>query len=227
MKRIAHTLVALFFIPLVACAPGQYTFDFGITMVSGTNPPPETEIITEDIPPTQTAFSPTATLFSMPATPVPTTLPVIGSTSQKTYQSAIMGIQFNYPDGWYLQEFFADQDTVVNLTSFDPANPPHKLEWTRETVSMQFHSLSYTTGYSTLEAWEGAKQMALGNTLSVFVEERFLIANQPAAHITLVSGSGGIINQVYTILNGRYYEIEIEAPDFSLAKTVLDTVQPL
>jgi len=42
--------------------------------------------------------------------------------------------------------------------------------------------------------------------------------------LTLVSGSGGVIHQVLTTVNGRYLEIFIEG-NFNLAKAVLDSMQ--
>ncbi len=181
---------------------------------------------------TLTACAPGAQYTFSPATftpiPVPSTLPGIFSTAQKIYLNPNMGIQFSYPESWYLQELPSGQPSIVTVTSFDPAFPPHKLEWTDQTASIQFSFMVLLNPPDSFDAWvESAKQTALANQLSIFAEERFLIANQPAAHLSLVSGSGGVIHQVLTILNGRYYEINIEAANFNLAKTVLDTVQPV
>ncbi|MGW8227217.1 MAG: hypothetical protein ACWGOY_15860, partial [Anaerolineales bacterium] len=77
-----------------------------------------------------------------------------------------------------------------------------------------------------LDAWvESAKQAATAGHLSIFEEERFLIANQPAYRITLVSGSGGVIHQILTIQDGRNYEINIEG-NLDLGKSALGTLHP-
>jgi hypothetical protein len=145
---------------------------------------------------------------------------VIGS--QTLYQSLSLGIQFSYPAAWYLLE----SSGSVTLTSFDPSNPPHKLEWTDQTTSMQFGFMVLITPPASFDAWvESAKQTALANGLSIYAEERFVIANQPAHRLSLVSSSGGIIHRVLTDLSGRYFEINIEG-NYTLAKAVFDSIQP-
>jgi len=237
VKNLKKVLLVFVLITLTACAPGmQYTRPPGITLVPGTDLPQQVATIVASAL-TQTALPSTVTSFPMPSTPIPATLPVNYSAGQKAYQSSSFGIQFSYPEAWYVQEVASSQDIwgvaqpipAIQLTSFDPSNPPHKLEWTDQTVSVQFRMLPYVTVqfYKSLDTWvENARQVALANQLSIYAEERFLIANQSAADLTLVSGSGGIIHQVLTILNGRYFEINIEAPNFNLARTVLDTIQP-
>jgi len=215
MKRM-FSFSLLSVLLLVSCAPGTDLPGQVSTIVSNSL--------------TQTAIPPTPF-------PTATSLPVIFA-SQIAYQNLDGGIQFSYPNGWYLQEMTSSQDIwgvtqptpAIQLTSFDPSSPPHKLEWTDQTASIQFRMLPSTTVqfYNSLDAWvENARQTALGNQLSIFDEERLLIANQPAAHLNLVSSSGGIIHQVLTILNGRYFEINIEVPNFNLARTILDTIQPI
>ena len=149
------------------------------------------------------------------------------STPQNAYSGSILGIQFRYPENWYLQEYAEDQSPSVLVTSFDPANPPHKLEWNDQTISIHIHLLPAGSVPQSLEAWgESAKQEAEAMQISIFAEESFPIANQPAYHLTLVSGSGGIIHQVLTILDGRYYEIDIEG-NFDTGKMVLETIEVL
>lgn len=149
--------------------------------------------------------------------PAPTLVPY-----QTLYQSPALGIQFSYPSAWYRRE----TNDKVTLTSFDPSNPPHKLEWIDQTVSMQFGYKVFVTPLD-FDTWvESAKQTNLANGLSIYAEERFqlLFANQIAAHLTLVSDSGGVIHQVLANINGRYFEIFIEG-NFNLAKAVLDSIQ--
>jgi len=230
-KAIKYLIVFVVF--LYGCAPGVGPIlPRRGTLIPGTDVPQQVATIVADAL-TQTAFPSTASSF-----PIPATLPVNNASGQKAYQSSSFGIQFSYPEAWYLQEETSSQDIwgvsqqvpAILLTSFDPANPPHKLEWTNQTVSTQFRMLPYVTVqfYKSLDAWvENARQIALANQLSIFAEERFLIANQPAARLSLISGSGSVIDQVLTILNGHYFEINIEAPDFNLARTVLDTLRPI
>ncbi len=100
----------------------------------------------------------------------------------------------------------ADLPVKVIVASFDPANPPHKLEWRSDTTSIEFHLQPAGIVPPTLDAWvENAKRTAVSNQLEISKEERFQIANQPAAIISLVSGSGGIIYQVLTIQDFSYY----------------------
>lgn len=225
----------VFAVFLSACEPGaQYTLPPGVTLVPGTdisqqvatfvsNTLTQTAVV---IPATATpAFGPTPgtgdVSTSVPGGTIPPT--PTPSLNQTLYQSPAFGIQFSYPSTWYRSE----TDGSLTLTSFDPVNPPHKLEWTNQTVSIQFGYKVFIMPPASFDAWvEEAKQTAPANGLSIFAAERFQLwfANQPAAHLTLVSGSGGIIHQVLTNLNGRYLEIYIEG-NFDLAKTVLDSMQ--
>jgi len=226
--KIISLLVVAFAVFLSACAPGaQYTLPPDMTLVPGTDIPQQVATYVANAL-TQTAMPPAT------STPVPgaatlpvgneatfTPIPVI-TGSQTLYQSPSLGVQFSYPAAWYLRE----SSGGVTVTSFDPSNPPHKLEWTDQTTSMQFGFMLLITPPASFDAWvENAKQNALANGLSIYAEERFLIANQPAAHVTLVSGSGGVIHRVLTDLSGRYFEINIEG-NYNLAKTVLDSIQP-
>ena len=228
MKKISRLLFA-FIIFLTACVPGaQYSLPPGITLVPGTDLPGQVASVVAEFL-TQTAVPPTLTPI-----PVPSSVPII-SGARKVYQSPSFGIQFSYPEAWYLQELTSSQDIwgvtqqvpAILLTSFDPANPPHKLEWTDQTASMQIRFKVLFNPPGSFDAWVESTKQTLANQISVFSDERFLIANQPAARLTLVSGAGGTIDQVLTILDGRYFEINIETPNFNLAKTVLDTIQPI
>jgi hypothetical protein len=139
------------------------------------------------------------------------------------YRSSALGIQFAYPAAWYLQEA-PDGPT---LTSFDPSNPPHKLEWTDQTIQLHFGLLPEVPSSTSFDAWvEDVKQTALTQHLDVTAEERFLVANQSAERLTLVSGSGGVIDRVLTILNGRYFVIDIQG-NYPGAAEVLASVEPL
>ncbi len=182
------------------------------------------------LPGTQPA--PPATYIPLPE---PSPVPVILSATQIMYLNPNLGIQFIYPETWHLQELPSSTDVwgkptqiqAISLTSFDPAHPPHKLEWTEQTARMQFRVLPLAMQPASLDDWvSGTKQAAVTNHLEVSAEEQFLIANQPARRLTLVSGSGGIIQQVLTILNERSYEIIIEG-NYDLAKVILDTVEPV
>jgi hypothetical protein len=176
---------------------------------------------------TQTALSaPPAPEPSATLTPSPPPAAAQSALAQQTYQDAALGLRFQYPASWFAQ---APDSPVpeVALTSFDPLKPPHKLEWTGQTVSIQFRLLSVENTDPSLDAWvEKAKETAAAGYLTVYSEEPLQIAAQPADHLTLVSGSGGVIHQVLTILDGRNYEILIEG-NFDLASAVLDTVAVL
>jgi len=76
-----------------------------------------------------------------------------------------------------------------------------------------------------LDSWiEGSKQEAIADLLEVFLDERLMLGGQlPAAHLRLVSGSGGIIDQVFMYVAGHPYEISIQG-NFELARIVLDTL---
>jgi len=220
--RVISSLVLMFAVFLSSCAPGsQFTIPPEITLVPVTDIPQQVATIVADAL-TQTAVPATST--SVPH--VLSNIPGNSPTSQKIYLNSILGIQFSYPAAWYIQELFSSQFPVVMVTSFDPAYPPHKLEWTDQTISMKFSSSPLGTRPNSLDNWaERVKTDAQAHQLSIFAEERFLIANQPAVHITFFSGSGGIIHQVLTIINNYEIEIEIEG-NYELAKAVLATLQP-
>ena len=170
-----------------------------------TSPP---EIIDTATPPAPTAF--------------PSTMPT--STS---YQNGSLGISLDYPATWHVQEEIPDQPFAVLIASFDPASPPHKLEWDSQTVSINIRLLPQENAPPDLNSLaESAKQLAAANHLEVFSEESLELAHGvQAVRLTLVSGSGGIIDQVLTILNGRPYEIIVQG-NFELARAVLDTLTP-
>jgi hypothetical protein len=219
MKNKTFIVVIVAFLLLSACALGLPNFlSPGNTLVPGADIDQQVATIVAG---TLTQTSVQATLTPLPG---PASLPV-SPTSQKIYLDPIIGIQFSYPGNWYFQDSTNSQPTAIIVTSFDPANPPHKLEWSDQTVSMQFHLLPAGSAPQNLDAWvEAARQSAFAAQLTLFEEERFLIANQPAARSTLVSGSGAIIHQILTILDGRNYEINIEG-NLDLGKSILSTLR--
>jgi len=232
MKKLSLLSVLILCLVLSSCAPGaQYTLPPNITLIPGTDIPQQVATIVSGAL-TQTASPPTAT----PIPEIPT-LPTTSSFSQKLYQSPTLGIQFAYPDSWYVQESTSSPDIFgistpvpgISLTSFDPSNPPHKLEWTEQTVSIQFRAIPYVMVqfHSSLDEWaEISRQAALASQLTIYEEERFLIANQPAIRLALSSGSGGVIHQVLTILNGQHFEIDIQG-NLNIARTILASIQPV
>lgn len=156
-----------------------------------------------------------------PATPPPDLL-----ASRTAFLSPELGIQFSYPDNWYLRESPSTQPPAVVLSSFDPDNPLHRLEWTPATTVMTFTLKMLVSPPASLEAWlESARQDARAAELSIFADERLEIAGQPAALLTLVSASGGILHLVLMDLGGRYYEIAVEG-SFDAVRPVLESIQP-
>ncbi len=112
------------------------------------------------------------------------------------------------------------------LTSYDPASPPHKLEWDETIVSIGIRLIPPEIVLDSIDRWiEDIKQEAEKARLTIFSEERLILETGfPTAHITFVSGSGGILEYVLIVLNGRYIEIVIQG-NFALAKPVLDTLR--
>lgn len=206
-----YLFVMIFALLLSACAPGSE------------QPGQAATIVADSL--TQTAS---------PANPTAVSTPLNFPITLTTYKSANLGIQFSYPEDWYLNEFADSKDIFgaptqvpsILLTSFDPANPPHKSEWNEQTIGMQFRSQPRTFPNSFEEWAQVHKEAALAHQLTISSEERFSIANQPAARLTLVSGTGGIIHQVLTDLNNIAFEINIEG-NFDLARPVLDSLQPV
>jgi len=231
MKRIWSSVILALLLTVTACAPGT------------TIAPQQVATIVADTL-TQTAFPVTVTPISGIdiVTPLDTPTPIpdvstslVGSINQKIYESPVMGFLFSYPENWYARKSTSSKNIfgitaeipAVTVTSFNPDNPPHKLEWTDQTISMQFRSQPIGTRPVSLENWiEVHRQAALKYQLQIYSEERFLIANQPAIRLTLVSGSGGTIDQVLTILNNQEIEINIQG-NYNLAKMVLDSIQTL
>lgn len=220
MKRIFLLSISMLSLILASCAPD-------IAPVPGTDVPQQLE--------TLVASALTQTAFPASATSIPSiaTMPAINSSGQRMYQNSSLGIQLSYPENWYLQELTSSADTwgivtqmpAISITSFDPASPPHKLEFTEQTVSLQIRFQQIGTRPVSFENWvELHRQVALANQITIVAEERILIAGQPAWYFLLSSGSGGVIYQVVTILNVQEVEINIEG-NYTLAKAVLDTIQ--
>lgn len=159
-----------------------------------------------------------AATFAATSTPLP-------SPDRIAYQSSELGIAFEYPRDWYLQEAPSEPVDLL-LTSFDPAAPPHKLEWNDTTVSLGIRSAAGEPAAASLETWLRSKgQEAEAAHLEVFAEERLTLANGlPAARLTVFSGSGGIIDYVLVDLAGHPIEAVIEG-NFALAQRVLDTLR--
>jgi hypothetical protein len=188
-------------------------------------PPDEALVITAAVD--QAVASAVVSALTQTAAAPPTALPVVETAQPlKTYQDDTLGLRLEYPAGWVAQPG-EGQAAGFTLTSFDPANPPHKLEWGERTVSLQFRQIPTPGVPQPLETRRAeAKETDVAGMLEVFQEEDILIAGEPAVHLTLVSGSGGIIHQVLSGLAGKNIEILIEG-NFDLAKTVLDSIRVL
>lgn len=230
MKKITFLSISILALILASCAPGaQYTLPPDITLVPGTDIPQQAASLV--------AAALTQTAFPATATPIPgvATLPAGTSSVQRTYQNSSLGIQLSYPDNWYLQELASSKDIfgmvtqmpAISITSFDPTNPPHKLEYTEQTVSLQIRFQPIGTRPTSLANWvELHRQAASAYQVTIFSEESILVSGQPAQYLLLSSGSGGTIHQVLTILNESEVEINVEG-NFVLARAVFDTVQSL
>ncbi|MGW8250918.1 MAG: hypothetical protein ACWGO1_09770, partial [Anaerolineales bacterium] len=221
MVKILLVLISIVLLTSTACALGAM-----IATPSDPTPTPISDISQE----VAAIVSGLLTQTALPAanTPVPaTSTPPSVSASANTFQNSSLGIQFIYPKSWHIQDLTTSQPPAVILSSFDPASPPHKLEWNEQTVSMQIQLVPTSSMPDSLEGWVvAARQEASESHLSIFEEKGFLIANQPAVRLTLVSGSGGILHQVLTVLNGQPYKILIEG-NLDLANDVLSTVQDI
>jgi hypothetical protein len=179
------------------------------------------------------SLTPTSTMPSQltaTLTPIQTEthgLPVVTlSTETKTYSQGRLGITFDYPAGWYLQDSPTDPAEVI-LTSFDPASPPHKLEWDETTIRIEIRSTPRELTSDSFDEWvENTKREAIASNLSIFAEEMLTLASASrATRITVVSGSGGILDYVLVDLNGQHLEFVVQG-NFPLARTVLDTLRP-
>ena len=226
MKRVFCICFFLSF-ALASCAPGSnITLPPDMTLVPGT-----------DIP--QQVATYIANAFTQTAAPSATDTPYVagsitpvgteagsspGATSLILYQSSTLGIQFSYPASWYRQEM----PEAVVVASFEPTNRPLESDWSYETTRMQFGFKVFVTPPGSFDEWiESARQTATVNQLAILEEERFAIANQPAHRLHLVSSSGNGVDQVLSILDGRYIEITMEGNyQNNLARAVLNSIQP-
>ena len=145
-------------------------------------------------------------------------------TSSTTYRDSRLGITFDYPSGWHLQD--APAEPVDVLLSYEPASSPHKLEWDATTVSIGVRAAPAELTSDSLDTWvENTKQEAIAAQLTVFAEERLTLATGLlAARITVVSGSGGMVEYVLVALDGHPFEIVVQG-NFALARAVLDTLR--
>jgi hypothetical protein len=161
-------------------------------------------------------------------TPTFPAVPSVTSSSRiNTYRGDMLGITFDYPSGWYLQDI-PEEPFELLLTSYDPTSPPHKLEWDEDTVSLRIRLLPISLFSDSLDVWiENTRKALAESHLSIFAEERLTLATGlHAARITVVSGSGGTLDDFLILINGDDYEIVVEG-NFALAKTVLDTLKPM
>lgn len=231
MNKIISFCVLFSFV-LVSCTPGNgITLPPDLTLVPGTDIPQQVATYIANALTQPVASSIASNPYSATATPLPgsaagssSPTPTVVAASQILYPSSLLGIQFSYPSAWYRQE----TSDGVFLSSFDPSNPPHKLEWGYDTTSMQFGFKVFITPPGSFDDWvESERQTAYSNQLTISEEERFSIATQPAYRLSLVSGSGGVINKILVEINGRYLEINLEGNyNNNLARAVLNSIQP-
>jgi len=176
--------------------------------------------------PTEEPPTLTSTLPATEESSTPTTAPLAALTTTKSIQSSSPDVSLEYPAAWYVQENPASAPYSLLITSFDPASPPHKLEWDNQTVSIGIREIPAGEVPPDLDAWaEKSKGEAEVTHLEVFREERIVVGQSiPAVRLTFVSGSGGIVDQVLAILDGRTYEILVQG-NFDLAKPVLDSLR--
>jgi hypothetical protein len=219
MKKLSLLLISLVLTTLTACAVGAM-----ITTPSDTTPTPVTDFSQKVATIVSVFLTQTAAPAAVTPIPAPSSLPVLSATNSEL-QSSKLGIHFSYPGSWHLQDLTAGQTPTVVLSSFDPAQPPHKLERNEHTISMQLRLLQAGSVPDDFDGWlDAARKNASETHLSIYEEERFLIADEPAVRFSLVSGSGGIIHQVLTVLNGQHYEITIEG-NLDLGNSVLNSIQ--
>ena len=168
---------------------------------------------------------PTLVISEIATETTPTAIITNAAPDTRSYTSTTLGIAFEYPGSWVVSEDVSEAPNNLLLTSFDPASPPHKLEWDNKTVSIDIRQLPFETAPQDLDAWaESNRQEAIANLLEIFLDERLELGKQlPAERLRMVSGSGGIIDQVLTYIDERPYEINIQG-NFDLAITVLDTL---
>jgi len=181
------------------------------------SPSPTAPSLPTATPTLPAAITPPPTLI--PATPRPD----LSVTS--VFSSDALGLRFDYPSFWTLQTE-PEEPADILLTSFDPASPPHKLEWDENTVRISFREVPADESPETLaeylQEWGGHADAA---GLTIIGEEEFFIGKGlSAAHLVLVSGSGGKFEFVYFILAPHHIEVGVEG-NFVLAKRVLDTVR--
>lgn len=215
MKRI-HTLIALILagIILISCKAAN------LLPEPTQEPSPTAQPPTEE-PPTLTPSLPASEEPLTPTAASPATL-----TTTKSIRSSSPDVSLEYPESWYVQENPASAPFSLLITSFNPASPPHKLEWDSQTVSIGIREIPAGEAPVDLDAWaEKSKQEAEVTHLQVAGEERITVGQSiQAVRLTFVSGSGGIVDQVLVIHDDQAYEILVQG-NFDLVKPVLDTLQ--
>lgn len=160
---------------------------------------------------------------AIPVTPEPGPTPF-----NSTYMDPALGIMFEYPSNWILQTQPREPADLV-LTSFDPANPPHKLEWDEGTIKMEIRFLPAARAPATLDEWKYYildEHHIDGTSLYISGEELLTLSSGSSLeHVTVSSGSGGIFHFAYLILGGRHLEFSVEGVNFSPALEVIDTIR--
>lgn len=170
----------------------------------------------------------------IPSTPIFTEIPsgILSESPPILYEAGAtnryespFGFTFEYPAEWILRES-QEALTAVQLTSYDPASPPHKLEWDQTTIRIDIWTVG--DAEKSFDAWVMAsKEEAIAAHLSIFAETRGRSMNgHPFAQFTLVSGSGGVIERILVDMDGVLIELEILG-NMELASTVLNSIAPL
>jgi hypothetical protein len=154
----------------------------------------------------------------------PPATPEAGALSQPVFwQDTVLGLAFELPAGWYTLP--AAEGRGVTVSSFDPEREPHKLEWTDQMARMHVRLPAAAEAPMPLEVWlEQARAAASAAHLDVTAVEETQVAGQAAYRLTLVSGSGGVVQQVLALVDGRPVEMLVEGNP-ELVQPVLDTLR--
>ena len=160
----------------------------------------------------------------VPKAPVPTITPA--SPTWLTYPGDEIGVMFDYRLGWYVQRQVGNP--TVALSSFDPRYRPPMASWTPDMFEAAFNYLPRVRDtYTSLDDWVAqakAAQIQFGHEV-VGETTFYLPGNQRAIQITLASGTGRTIYQVYTFFYDRPLLIDIYG-SYGAASPVLSSMRP-
>ena len=152
-------------------------------------------------------------------------LSVLETESPGACTDPTLGISYQVPANWDTR-WNKPGDFSTSMTSFDLTAPPHKLLWDETTVQIDIRRLD--TVPASVDEWvEATKDFYHidGTSMWIYKHETHTLENgQTLEHLTLVSGSGGVLHLIYFPIEENHLEFQVQG-NFELAVPVFNSMQ--